>query len=148
MVFPVFFDTESRKIQGPELTAELKYVQKDEQRMRTKIRALLHGAVMAKCQACVFSAFGCGAFGNPPEEVARVFKEEMCKVDLKWVTFCILNDHNAHRRHNPRGNFRPFQETFQNWKMWNNWRDCKYFALKRFEDSQCAPLQQQTRWKI
>ena len=93
--------------------------------MRGKIRALLHGAVMAQCQACVFSAFGCGAFGNPPEEVARLFKEEMCKVDLRWVTFCILNDHNAHRRHNPRGNFVPFQEAFQNWKIWNN--------LKRLE---------------
>ena len=81
--------------------------------MRSKIRALLHGATSAQCDACVFSAFGCGAFGNPPEEVARLFKEELAKTRLRQVTFCILNDHNAGRPHNPKGNFHPFKEVFK-----------------------------------
>mmetsp|Transcript_72205 Transcript_72205/g.118819 ORF Transcript_72205/g.118819 Transcript_72205/m.118819 type:complete len:89 (-) Transcript_72205:56-322(-) len=81
--------------------------------MRTKIRALLDGAKLARCDACIFSAFGCGAFGNPPEEVASLFKEELRHSGLKQVSFCIFNDHNSGRRHNPRGNFTPFQETFR-----------------------------------
>lgn len=36
-----------------------------------QIRALLDGAKLAGCDACIFSAFGCGAFGNPPEEINK-----------------------------------------------------------------------------
>lgn len=100
-------------LQHPQLTPERKYKEREKTRMRTKIRALLDGAKLARCDACIFSAFGCGAFGNPPEEVASLFKEELRNSGLKQVSFCIFNDHNSGRRHNPRGNFTPFQEIFR-----------------------------------
>lgn len=100
-------------LQHPTLTRDRRYLPRDEKRMRMKIRALLDGAKLAGCDACIFSAFGCGAFGNPPEEVAHLFREELLKGGLKQVSFCIFNDHNAGRRHNPRGNFTPFWETFR-----------------------------------
>ncbi|CAJ1401923.1 unnamed protein product [Effrenium voratum] len=84
----------------------------DEESMRKKARAILGAATAAHCDAVVLSAFGCGAFGNPPEEVARVFQEELRTACLKKVSFCIFNDHNSGRRHNPRGNFIPFKEAF------------------------------------
>ena len=33
----------------------------------SQVRVILKGAEKAGCDACVLSAFGCGAFGNPPE---------------------------------------------------------------------------------
>ena len=148
LVFP-FFETKSSNIQGPELTMELKYEPNDEERMRRKIQALLHGATMSKCEACVFSAFGCGAFGNPPDEVARLFKEELCKVNLRQVTFCIVDDHNARRRHNPRGNFRPFQDAFQHWNPWRIWRETDWIAWIEtvWRQPKCAATTD-ARWKI
>ena len=37
-----------------------------------QIRALIAGAEDAHCDVCIFSAFGCGAFGNPPEETEQL----------------------------------------------------------------------------
>lgn len=100
-------------LQHPTLRKDRRYFSEDKERMQRKICALIDGAICAGCDACVFSAFGCGAFGNPPEEVARLFKKELLRGGLKKVSFCIFNDHNSGRRHNPRGNFIPFQETFR-----------------------------------
>ena len=83
--------------------------------MRDKIRVLFRAASEAACDVCVLSAFGCGAFGNPPEEVARLFREEMRDVAVECVVFCVVDDHNARRRHNPRGNFKVFEEIFAGW---------------------------------
>ena len=80
--------------------------------MRKKISAILHAATQAKCDAAVLSAFGCGAFANPPEVVAELFKEELVHWPLKKVFFCIFDDHNAGRGHNTRGNIGPFKEAF------------------------------------
>ena len=65
--------------------------------------------------ACRQQQFGCGAYGNPPGAVAKLFKAAVQRHggQLEHVVFCILNDHNAGRSHNPEGNFRPFEETFR-----------------------------------
>lgn len=98
----------------PALTTDRKYkYAEDEESMRQKVRVILKGAEKAGCDACVLSAFGCGAFGNPPEEVARLFHEEIATVKLQKVCFCIFNDHNAGRAHNPRGNYLPFKKAFE-----------------------------------
>ena len=60
----------------------------------------------------VLSAFGCGAFRNPPEIVARLFRMELARSPLRLAVFCIRDDHNAGRWHNLKGNLRPFQELF------------------------------------
>jgi len=81
---------------------------------RRKIRAILNIAAENKHDAIVLSAFGCGAFGNPPFHMAQLFQEELLQVDglFKQVVFAIFDDHNAHKSHNPHGNFAPFKEVF------------------------------------
>lgn len=87
-----------------------------ENEMRHKIKIIIAAAVTAKCSALILSAFGCGAFANPPEQVARLFSEELSKAPLEQVDFCIFNDHNSGRSHNPQGNYLPFVEVFKDWK--------------------------------
>ncbi|KAK7019869.1 hypothetical protein R3P38DRAFT_2970631 [Favolaschia claudopus] len=41
--------------------------------MREKIKCIFRAAVARGCRRLVLGAFGCGAFGNPPMEVARLF---------------------------------------------------------------------------
>ena len=78
--------------------------------MADKIRLILAAADQAGCNAAVLSAFGCGAYGNPPEEVARLFDAALEGSSLTEVVFCIVDDHNAGGWHNPHGNLAPFRE--------------------------------------
>ena len=45
--------------------------------MRLKLRVMLKAMINSGCDAVVVSAFGCGAFKHPPEEVAKLFKDEI-----------------------------------------------------------------------
>ena len=74
-----------------------------------------HAGHRTGCTVALLSAFGCGAYGHPPELVARMFREALQRrwTTLQQVSFCILDDHNAGRFHNPTGNLRPFWETFR-----------------------------------
>jgi hypothetical protein len=47
--------------------------------MREKIAAQLDTLIANNIRSVVLSAFGCGAFGNPPKEVAQLYKEELEK---------------------------------------------------------------------
>ncbi len=55
----------------------------------------------------VLSAFGCGAYGNPPGHMARLFREVVMGAAyrdcFKTIAFAIINDHNAFKPHNPKG---------------------------------------------
>merc|ERR1712228_140650 len=53
--------------------------------------------------------------GNPPELVSRMFREAIEGAPLQKVDFCIFDDHNSGHCHNPRGNFIPFREMFEDW---------------------------------
>lgn len=93
------------------LTDAVKKITKD------KIRMMLNLGIYWENDSIVLGAFGCGAFGNPPEEMAKLFKEvinepEYCDKYEK-IVFAILDDHNSHKEHNPRGNYIPFAETFK-----------------------------------
>lgn len=62
----------------------------------------------------VLTAFGCGAFANPPEEIAQLYKkviEENFKGVFKKIVFAIIDDHNANKAHNPKGNYEVFKKT-------------------------------------
>ncbi|NGX59741.1 MAG: hypothetical protein KR126chlam3_00898 [Chlamydiae bacterium] len=66
-------------------------------------------------KAVVLAAFGCGAFQNDPEVVARIYRdvlETKFKGVFENVTFAVLDDHNAKKPHNPHGNYFPFYEVF------------------------------------
>ncbi|CAF3939764.1 unnamed protein product [Rotaria sp. Silwood1] len=65
-----------------------------------------------KHDCLVLSAFGCGAFKNPPEHVALLFKSVIYQYAgyFKTIYFAIIDDHNTGNQINPNGNFLPFKK--------------------------------------
>ena len=64
----------------------------------------------------VLGALGCGAFCNPPSHIAKlfheVFEEPEFKNKYRLISFAILDDHHAHRSHNPESNYLLFVKEF------------------------------------
>ena len=83
---------------------------------KEKIRTILRIGVLHHHDCLVLSAFGCGAFRNPPQHIAELFKEVFEEPEFvnqfKLVVFSIIDDHNAWRDHNPEGNVIPFKRVF------------------------------------
>ena len=79
---------------------------------RNKIRTIFRIGLMHGHDSLVLGAWGCGAFRNPPREMAQLFKEVMEEDEFKdrfrLITFSIFSDHNDFNR-----NFRMFQEVFK-----------------------------------
>ena len=84
--------------------------------IKNKIRTIFRIGLVHGHDSLVLGALGCGAFRNPPRHVARLFHEVMDEPEFKdkyrLIVFAILDDHNAHQKHNPEGNFKPFAEEF------------------------------------
>lgn len=62
--------------------------------MKKKIDILLTAAVKQKCVNIVLGAWGCGAFYNPPELVAKCFKDVITEKYIGWfkkIVFAILD---------------------------------------------------------
>jgi uncharacterized protein (TIGR02452 family) len=83
---------------------------------KEKIRTILRISGKYKHDCLVLGAFGCGAFANPPNHIAvlfkKVFEEDEFKNKFKTVVFAIYEDHNSRKAHNPNGNVLPFLEVF------------------------------------
>lgn len=66
---------------------------------RNKIRTVFRIGLMYGHDSLVLGAFGCGAFKNPPAEIAKLFHEVMEEPEFKnkyrLITFSIIDDHNA-----------------------------------------------------
>ncbi|UJR07462.1 hypothetical protein I4U23_011751 [Adineta vaga] len=64
----------------------------------------------------VLSALGCGAFKNPPEHIALLFKSVITQYAgyFDKIYFAIIDDHNVGNKMNPNGNFAPFQRLLDN----------------------------------
>ena len=64
-----------------------------------KVRTIFRIGLMHGHDALILGAFGCGAFKNPPEEVAAIFhkilEEPEFKNKYRLVTFSIIEDHNS-----------------------------------------------------
>ena len=60
----------------------------------TRVRAVLHAAREEKVETLVLGAFGCGAFGNPPDGVAPLFAKALASDEFRGafatVVFAIL----------------------------------------------------------
>jgi len=84
--------------------------------IKNKIRTIFRIGLVHGHDSLVLGALGCGAFRNPPRHVARLFHEVLDESEFRdkyrLIVFAILDDHNAHQKHNPVGNFRPFAEEF------------------------------------
>jgi uncharacterized protein (TIGR02452 family) len=81
-----------------------------------KIRTILRIAGKYRHDTLVLGAFGCGAFANPPNHMAELFKavfsEPEFKTKFRLAVFAITSDHNSKKSHNPHGNVLPFLEVF------------------------------------
>ena len=66
---------------------------------RNKIRTVFRIGLTYGLDALVLGAFGCGAFKNPPAEIAKLFHEVMEEPEFKnkyrLITFSIIDDHNS-----------------------------------------------------
>ena len=66
---------------------------------RNKIRTVFRIGLTYGHDSLVLGAFGCGAFRNPPAEIARLFHDVMeepeFKDKFKLITFSIIEDHNS-----------------------------------------------------
>ncbi|MGE5196539.1 MAG: TIGR02452 family protein, partial [Anaerolineae bacterium] len=94
---------------------ELCLNKEDEQLMTLKIYRALQMAADKGHDAVILGALGCGAFGNPPAHVARIFQkviDEYFQGCFRYISFPIINDHTTGKAHNRQGNFKPFAETF------------------------------------
>lgn len=83
-----------------------------------KVCQMLDVAMAHDNIALVLSAFGCGAYGTPPEPMAKIFKavlsSDRFSHAFKEVVFAIIDDSNANRAGNTSGNFKPFKDVFGN----------------------------------
>lgn len=91
------------------------YSEIDQTNMCLKAELILATALHFGHDAIVLSAFGCGAFRNPPQRVAEIFKHLLTSTFVncfKIVVFAIFNDHNS-RKNGGEGNVIPFESVFQ-----------------------------------
>ena len=81
-----------------------------------KMRTIFRIGLSEGHDAIVLSAFGCGAFSNPPAHIAQLFHQVMGEDEFKdWfrlIDFAILDGYRTGLRHNPDGNLKPFQKEF------------------------------------
>lgn len=81
---------------------------------KKRIRKILSVAIINRNKNIVLGAFGCGAFKNPPELVAKAFKEilidEGYRYDFNNIIFAIITP-----RPNDINNLIAFQNEFKNY---------------------------------
>eukprot|EP01120_Amphizonella_sp_Union-15-10_P013242 TRINITY_DN6125_c0_g1_i5.p1 TRINITY_DN6125_c0_g1~~TRINITY_DN6125_c0_g1_i5.p1 ORF type:complete len:257 (-),score=48.67 TRINITY_DN6125_c0_g1_i5:85-855(-) len=82
---------------------------------RRKIRSIFKIAWNHKHDCLILGAFGCGAFKNPPNHVAKIFKQVLDDYSkfFEAIYFAILEDFNSFQGHNLNGNLVPFREVFK-----------------------------------
>lgn len=103
-------------LKRPTLTSDNKLQPWAVETLKNKVRQILSIALENGHTNIVLSAFGCGAYGTPPSEMAKIFKEILQEDNFRGafenVVFAIIDDHNAYNTHNPKGNFKPFKKIF------------------------------------
>jgi hypothetical protein len=60
-----------------------------ENQIGTRIKKILDVANMQGAEVLILGAWGCGAFRNPEDVVARVFREHLRRYDFKKVVFAL-----------------------------------------------------------
>lgn len=83
--------------------------QEDAQTTLNKMRCILYAAFSQGYDGVVLSAFGCGAFRNPPSHIAALFRIAVREYEgcFRCVAFAIFEDHNS-ARNVEGGNVAPF----------------------------------------
>ena len=60
------------------------------QSVYVRVRAVLHAAKQEQVDALVLGAFGCGAFGNPPDLVAPIMVEALQSPEFRGCFRCVV----------------------------------------------------------
>ena len=101
---------------GPRIGADGMMSQEDADLTLDKMRTIFRIGKAHFHDSLVLSAMGCGAFANPPAHIAKLFhqviEEDEFKDVFKVIDFAILDGYRTNMRHNPDGNFAPFQREF------------------------------------
>ena len=83
---------------------------------KEKIRTIFRIALYHGHDAIVLGAWGCGAFRNPPQHIAKLFHQVMDENEFcnkfRKIVFAIIDRRNIDFSHSKVGNFLPFQEEF------------------------------------
>ncbi|CAI2173084.1 18357_t:CDS:2 [Funneliformis geosporum] len=105
-------------------SGEFTLTPEDIRKTRHKIRSILNIGLHHGHDSIVLSAFGCGAYGNPPSTMAQLFYDvisneyagggENLPKTYRHISFAIFDDNNASKKHNPEGNLLPFKNRFAN----------------------------------
>jgi len=86
--------------------------------IKNKIRQIFDIALENGHDSLVLSAFGCGAYGTPPEQMAKLFNNiigsKRYKGAFKAIHFAIIDVPSTNGAHNPQGNLKPFEDVFKN----------------------------------
>ena len=79
----------------PDLNDQGEFYSDELEGTRNKVRAILDTCYIHQQRHLILGAFGCGAFSNPPEQVAEIFREVLSSVDyqnaFEIVIFAILD---------------------------------------------------------
>lgn len=86
-------------IKNPKLDKDGSLMELPYKHMYEKIRTILNVAIENKQEYLVLSAFGCGAYHNPPSDIAAIFRDILSQEPynhaFKHIVFAIIDDHNA-----------------------------------------------------
>ena len=77
-------------IRRPNLDATGNYTPADYELMKNKVRMVLETFEYHNCTHIVLGAWGCGAFNNPPKQVADIFLNVLQDFCFEHVLFAIL----------------------------------------------------------
>lgn len=103
-------------IKRPTVGKDGELTERDAVVTRGKIRAILRIAILHGHSKLVLGAFGCGAYGNPPKHVAKLFHEVLREKEFRGnfeeICFAILEDANS-LNNREKGNIKPFKEVFK-----------------------------------
>ena len=85
--------------------------------IKNKIKQILDIALENGNDSLVLSAFGCGAYGTPPEQMAMLFADVLASEEyqglFKVIHFAIIDLPSTNGQHNPNGNIVPFKKVFE-----------------------------------
>ena len=86
--------------------------------IKNKIRQIFDIALENGHDSLVLSAFGCGVYCTPPEQMAKLFHDVLeskrHKGAFKVIHFAIIDVPSTNGTHNPQGNLKPFKDVFPN----------------------------------
>ena len=60
------------------------------QLLQQRIKKILDVAAFYNAEVLILGAFGCGAFGNPPDMVASIFDDLICHYNFKIIEFAVF----------------------------------------------------------